>query len=579
VCGTNIQNLLENIESVESLSGAGGFVADGKPKLELCRDKIGAPSHFDCRKLVVQGFEEIRYIKRRKSMRKSIIGLALLFFAPLGGAETVTTAQDYAVDSDVVLESAVREIKSVPRDTVNLIGDAAKMVGDETATAVKGVASVFKADPVAVAEQSALLEVSRAWNSANDILFRSYEVSEPVGIQLSAGKVPSQGDGVDVSVFFNGIEFPEGTSAVYRPEFKRLFVRQTFANILAIEDVLARQRSRSRKLMGEQVEIHAKFIEVNQSTLNELGFNWRFDGNPSAADSVGIFEDLALPAGQDVMATGLRTASGALRASANPGDLLVQKNAGSLRWSLIITALEQSDGADVLSAPRITTRNGKTAGIWIGEQRMVPKSFSAENKNTSVCIENSNWKSELVGVQLEVTPELRKDALIDLKLKPKVTDLIGYDDYEITPANASIQMMAAGNTLLSRFGNLANVFSSANYANNAYSINTNNTYFPSYNMQAIPVPSQHGRLPYFRLREITTKVTVADGSTVGMGGLIYDKLETYKDKVPVLGSIPLLGRLFRSEGERSVKRNLMIFVTATQVDVNGRRAADLVMQK
>jgi general secretion pathway protein D len=78
---------------------------------------------------------------------------------------------------------------------------------------------------------------------------------------------------------------------------------------------------------------------------------------------------------------------------------------------------------------------------------------------------------------------------------------------------------------------------------------------------------------------MTTLVTVADGSTVGMGGLIYDKMETYKDKVPVLGSIPLIGRLFRSEGEKTIKRNLMIFVTATEVDVNGRRSADLAMKK
>jgi len=74
-------------------------------------------------------------------------------------------------------------------------------------------------------------------------------------------------------------------------------------------------------------------------------------------------------------------------------------------------------------------------------------------------------------------------------------------------------------------------------------------------------------------------VTVADGSTVGMGGLIYDKLETFRDKVPVLGSIPFIGRLFRSEGEKSIKRNLMIFVTATQVDVDGRRSADVVLNK
>jgi general secretion pathway protein D len=47
----------------------------------------------------------------------------------------------------------------------------------------------------------------------------------------------------------------------------------------------------------------------------------------------------------------------------------------------------------------------------------------------------------------------------------------------------------------------------------------------------------------------------------------------------VLGSIPLIGRLFRSEGERSIKRNLMIFVTATQVDVDGRRATNLALKK
>jgi general secretion pathway protein D len=98
-------------------------------------------------------------------------------------------------------------------------------------------------------------------------------------------------------------------------------------------------------------------------------------------------------------------------------------------------------------------------------------------------------------------------------------------------------------------------------------------------MGTLPVPALQAHLPYYRLREITTEVTVEDGSTVAMGGLIYDKTETFKDKVPVLGSIPLIGRLFRSEGEKSVKRNLMIFVTATQVDVNGRKASDMALNK
>jgi len=64
-------------------------------------------------------------------------------------------------------------------------------------------------------------------------------------------------------------------------------------------------------------------------------------------------------------------------------------------------------------------------------------------------------------------------------------------------------------------------------------------------------------------------VTIEDGSTIVMGGLIKEKLETFKDSVPFLGKIPFIGRLFRSEGERAVKRNLMIFVTANQVDASG----------
>ena len=141
-----------------------------------------------------------------------------------------------------------------------------------------------------------------------------------------------------------------------------------------------------------------------------------------------------------------------------------------------------------------------------------------------------------MGVFMEVTPEIRDEGMIDLELNPKVTDLLGFESYDIVPEYTVV--------------GLANVHA--------------------------PVPAT---LPYLRIRELTTRLTVADGSTVGMGGLIYDKLETFRDKVPVLGSIPVVGRLFRSEGERSVKRNLMIFVTATQVDVDGRRSADVALNK
>ena len=536
-------------------------------------------------------------------MRKAVIGITALLLASLqsGQAETLTTAQDYAVDSDVVLESAVREVKSIPRDTVNVVGDAVKMVSDETVTAVNGVKSVFKADPIVKTENAAALEVANAWNAANDVIFRSYKVSESVGKELAEGReVCPETGAMDVSGYFNGIEFPKGASAMYRPEFKRLFVRQTLANMLSIEDVLASEHNTKRTLMGKQIEIQTKFVEVNQSTLNELGFNWTLTDA-----TTGLAGDYSIKGPQSIGGAGLRTAAGAVGAGAASDTLQIVKAGGGLNWNLVISALEQSDNADVLSAPSITTRDGKAASIWVGEQRMVPKSFAAKAQNTSVFVENSDWKSELMGVQLEVTPELRKGGLIDLDLKPKVIDLIGYDDYQVTPANAKLEVAIAGNLLRSTYdkstavaigtvvaapiGNVlgvtTNLFGQLVATIGAAVPGTTNIIpsraigSPLPNWEAPAIPEQRGQLPYFRIREMTTKVTVADGSTVGMGGLIYDKLETYKDKVPVLGSIPLIGRLFRSEGEKTIKRNLMIFVTATEVDVNGRRAVDMVMKK
>jgi len=473
-------------------------------------------------------------------MRKLAMGItALLYLVTQSGmAETVIVAQDYAVDSDVVLESAVKEIKSINQDTVNVIGDSVQFMADEVVTAKKGIAAAFESDPIEKAKKAAALQTANAWNTSNDIVFRSYKVSEAVGEELIGGSGAS-GEVMDVSSAFYGIDFSEKSSIYFRPEFNRLFVRNTLSNIIAIEDVLAELHSAERDLMGKQVSIETKFVEVNQSTLNELGFNWTLN---SGADAGNL--QLA-EGGTTIFQKGLRTGAQALGVG-SADSILLQKTSGALRWDLVIKALEQANDTDVLSAPSVVTRDGSTASIIVGEERTVSVGFDVKNSESSLYIEH-DLEIENMGVMLEVTPELRSDSLIDLELSPKVIDLIGYDNYRITPENASIARGSIGGS---------------NTATD----------------DPIAVPTLTSRMPYYRLREIETQVTVADGSTVGMGGLIYDKLETFKDKVPVLGSIPLIGRLFRSEGENSIKRNLMIFVTATQVDVNGRKASDLALK-
>jgi general secretion pathway protein D len=82
---------------------------------------------------------------------------------------------------------------------------------------------------------------------------------------------------------------------------------------------------------------------------------------------------------------------------------------------------------------------------------------------------------------------------------------------------------------------------------------------------------QQQPLPIFRLRQVVTSAIVWDGQTVVLGGLISDNVTKVKDKVPVIGDLPLVGRLFRSESSISKKKNLVIFVTPTIIDPAGNR--------
>jgi len=78
-------------------------------------------------------------------------------------------------------------------------------------------------------------------------------------------------------------------------------------------------------------------------------------------------------------------------------------------------------------------------------------------------------------------------------------------------------------------------------------------------------------LPDFTIRQVVTTVNIWDNQTVVIGGLVSSSVTSTKDKVPVLGDIPIVGRLFQSQSKNTTKKNLMIFVTATIVDPAGNR--------
>ena len=76
--------------------------------------------------------------------------------------------------------------------------------------------------------------------------------------------------------------------------------------------------------------------------------------------------------------------------------------------------------------------------------------------------------------------------------------------------------------------------------------------------------------PFFHVRSIDSKVSITPGATVVMGGLITEARKAMDDKVPFLGDLPYIGRLFRSHAEQTIKRNLLIFVTGRLITPAGR---------
>ena len=72
---------------------------------------------------------------------------------------------------------------------------------------------------------------------------------------------------------------------------------------------------------------------------------------------------------------------------------------------------------------------------------------------------------------------------------------------------------------------------------------------------------------------------VADGETVVLGGMVTETLRQYKDKVPFLGDLPLIGRFFRAEGSYNEKKHLLIFVKTNIITPTGELYRDRVASK
>ncbi|WP_269526770.1 hypothetical protein [Coraliomargarita parva] len=322
----------------------------------------------------------------------------------------------------------------------------------------------------------------------------------------------------------------------------------------------------------KQVEIEAKFLEVSQNDLDELGFNWNVsdeDGNAiftfggqslaerysvaGESSNISISSPATAILNSDGDVIGVSAAIDkdlALLPPSLPTQIDLAAEVGNLAtatgWSVLgydvdfaLRALARKSGSDLMSAPKVTVLSGKRANITVAQELRYPESYGdiestvSSNNSGGAAISITagtpeDFVTRNVGVEMSVTPNVENDDTISLILEPRVTEFEGFVEY----GGPSVAL--AGSTIAT-------------------------------------VPAGFYQ-PIFSTREISTEVTVFDGATVVMGGLTRDEVKSIDDRVPVLGDIPGVGRLFRSEGETRQKRNLLIFVTANLVSPGGSPA-------
>ena len=393
-----------------------------------------------------------------------------------------------------------------------------------------------------------------------------------------------------------GIVFNEGASATLGSS-GTLLITNTPSELDKIEQLI----DASSVGQPKQVKITTKFVEITQENNDELGFDWIVTpfglsanhlfgtagtvgngGSRTGADFISPVNGTSIPgipAGNDqvgnIVTSGLRSGDQAVNrnsidailnnpsrtaqtANVAPGILGLTGLFSDGQVQMIMRGLAQKKGIDLMTAPSITARSGQKATIEVIREFIYPTEYEPpelpqQNNNgggifggggggaagiatpaTPTAFETKN-----TGVTLEIEPNIgANDFVIDLRFLPEIVEFEGFINYGSPIQSPSTDI----------FGNAVNAIITENRI----------------------------EMPVFSKRSVNTSLTIYDGYTVAVGGLMREDVQNVEDKVPILGDIPIIGRLFQSKGENRIKSNLIIFVTAQIIDATGRpiRGAD-----
>lgn len=381
-----------------------------------------------------------------------------------------------------------------------------------------------------------------------------------------------------------GISFPEGASAIYSPTTNTLRVTNTAAN----QDIIDQIVEAIGQTEPVAVSVRVTMIKTQQSNLEELSFDWLLSsfnldsagnliaagGTPGSTSgrTAGDFSPtVPLPVvpqatvNPGVVTNGLRSGDFAdtvnnletlldnpTRSPQNqkvaPGILSLTGLFTDGQVQMLMRGLSQKKGTDIMAQPSIVTRSGKAANVLMARQFTYPTEYDSPEMPNQANFGNGQpppvtpanptaFETKLVGISLDVLAVADADKrLIDITVNPSITEFDGFVNYG-SPITSTVQ---------DALGNTSQVVLSQNTV----------------------------LMPVFSVQKTASQLTVADGSTIVISGLLSESIQKVQDKVPVLGDLPVIGRLFQSAVDIPLSTAVIFLVQVELLDPTGRPYRD-----
>lgn len=377
-----------------------------------------------------------------------------------------------------------------------------------------------------------------------------------------------------------GVDFPAGASATLSPQNGVLSVRNSQTN-MALVEVIVEAIVEAEPVM---IIVETRIIRSNLTRLEELGFDWLlgaqqvtdelFLGGGTVGNGTPIAASALRPVTAGNRSGNLATQGDPIQAAINrppvqnsalraPGNLTVTGLLNNSVIAALMRGVHQNKGIDLVTKKSVITRSGQAASIQSVREFIYPTEYEPPELPNSVGgnfqidpltgqvqgggqstfatpATPTAFETTNLGCTLDVLPQLGdKGQVIEVAIKPEIREFIGFINYG-TPITGGSSNSNPGPLGLLTGGN--------------FGVITENAIL-------MPVISS--------LRGETT-LSIIDGETVVLGGLLRSSQVKVQDASPIWSKIPLFGRLFASEADTSIKDAYIIMVTVRLQDPSGQ---------